>query len=436
MSLNDSFLVLLQSLGPVMTAPTFRNFCVIVTGWIFAGRHTITQMLLAADAVGGKHHFSTYHRLFAAARWSRDHLGLAVFDLLRPWLGETIFVAVDDTLARKRGVKMFGTGMHHDPLLSSRSKTITNWGHSWVVLGVIVTFPLWPGRPFCLPILFRLYLNKMRAEKERRRYRTRPELAVELLEILCRHGKSRRFHAVADSAYGGQSVLGCLPPNCDLTSRLTLKARLYGAVPPRLPGQRGAPRKRGPRLPTPNDMLNERAKRLVLSIYGREEQARVCDAEARVYAVPDRPLRVVAVEALRGGRGREAFYSTCAAATAEHILTWYARRWAIEVAFHDSKQHLGFEEPQGWTRQAVERTAPLAMILYSLIVIWFVQQGHQDYRPVNCPWYQAKPHASFRDMLVTLRRTSIRQCLVSLGLCGPGSRKVLELLETAASLAA
>ncbi len=50
-------------------------------------------------------------------------------------------LVLDDTLARKRGRKMFGCGMHHDPLLSSRSKTITNWGHNWVVLGVIVELP-------------------------------------------------------------------------------------------------------------------------------------------------------------------------------------------------------------------------------------------------------------------------------------------------------
>ena len=38
---------------------------------------------------------------------------------------------------------------------------------------------------------------------------------------------------VADSTYGGQSVLGDLPQNYDLTSRLNLDARLYEAPPPR-----------------------------------------------------------------------------------------------------------------------------------------------------------------------------------------------------------
>jgi hypothetical protein len=435
MYLVNSFCVLLQPLAVVMTAPSFENWLTVLSGWVFAPRRTVTGMIVAASAVGHKHH-SAYHRLFATACWSRDRLGLAVFDLLEPFLGKVVFLGLDDTLARKRGLKMFGTGMHYDPLLSSRGKAVTNWGHSWVVLGVILAFPLWPDRPFCLPILFRLYLNQKRAARERRVYRTRPELAVELLAMLCRHRRQRRFHVVADSAYGGRNVLAALPENCDLTSRLVLDARLHAAPPPRQPGQKGRPHKRGERLPTPAAMLDQRAQHILLNIYGRQERARVCDQEARMYAVPERPLRVVAVEALSGGRGREAFYSTCHAARAEAILTWYAWRWSLEVTFHDSKQHLGFEEPQGWTRQAVERTAPTAMLLYSLIVLWFVQHGHRDYQQTLRPWYRHKQRPSFRDMLITLRRTSIREQVSALGLSGPGSKKVIQTLENAVSLAA
>ena len=31
-------------------------------------------------------------------------------------------IALDDTLCRKRGLSTFGTGMHHDPFISSRKK--------------------------------------------------------------------------------------------------------------------------------------------------------------------------------------------------------------------------------------------------------------------------------------------------------------------------
>lgn len=435
MNLVSSFSVLLQELAIVMTGPSFQNFVVLATGWVFSSRRTVTNMLLAAGVAGERHH-SAFHRFFAEANWSLDALGLAVFRLIEPFCGEAVLVAIDDTLAHKRGLKMFGTGMHHDPLLSSRSYTVTTWGHCWVVLGVVIHFPLWPERPFCLPILFRLYLNKKRAIKERRAYRSKPELAVELLRILCKHRANRRFHALVDSAYGGQSVLGRLPINCDLTSRLRLDARLYDAPAPAQPGRKGRPRKRGPQLPTPQRMLDERARRVELCIYGRRELARLCDAVARVFALPERELRVVAVEALAGGRGREAFYSTCVDATAEQVLTWYALRWSVEVTFHDSKQHLGFEEPQGWTRRAVERTAPMAMLLYSLIVCWYCREGHAHYRPLLRPWYTSKLHESFADMLATLRRQSLRESIFAWAPRGPGSHKIIKLIEDILALAA
>jgi len=435
MFLDSSFAVLLQDLAMAMTAPSFANFNTILTGWVFAPRRTVTGMLLAAGVAGQRHH-SSFHGFFAKAKWSLDALGLAVFRIVLSACPGVVFLAIDDTLARKRGLKMFGTGMHHDPLLSSRGKAITNWSHCWVVLSVIVTFPLWPDRPFCIPILFRLYLNKQAAQKARRAYRSKPELAVELLRIVCRHRQNRRFHAIADSAYGGQSVLGCLPTNCDLTSRLRLDARLYEAPPTRQPGQKGRPRRRGEQLPTPDQMLQERARRIEIQIYGRCERARVCDATARTFALPELLLRVVAVEALRGGRGKEAFYSTCVDATAEQILIWYAMRWSIEVTFHDAKQHLGFEEPQGWTREAVERTAPVAMLLYGLIVYWYCTEGHRHYRPLPRPWYTNKSRESFADMLATLRRLSLRESISAWAPTGPGSQKIIRLLEHALALAA
>ena len=413
MELVPCFVGLLQVVAPVMTAPTYENFVTLVTGWVFAPRRTVTGMIVAAGATRTKHH-ATYHRVFAAARWSRDAMGLAVFDLITPWIDDVVYLAVDDTLARKRGLKVFGAAMQYDPLLSSRKKKIMSWGHSWVVLGVLVRFPFWPDRVFCLPILFRLHLGEKKARKHRRKYRTRPELAVEMLHLLRRRCKDRCFHLLADSSYGGVSVRANLPDHCHLTSRAVLDARLYDAPPAPKAGQKGRPRKRGQKLPTPQAMLQERCRRVSLDIYGRTEEARLADAEARMFATPDQPLRIVAVESTKGGRGQEVFYSTSYDATAEEIITWYAMRWAIEVTFHDSKQHLGFEEPQGWTRQAVERTAPVAMLLYSLIVLWFVEKGHREYKPIDRPWYASKANESFADMLATLRRMSVRKELLSI----------------------
>lgn len=178
MELVPGFEAILQPFVLAMTAPTFSNFLTIAVGWTLAGRRTVTRMILATGDSTDRH-YSSYHRVFSAVWWSLDRVGLAAFDLIAPWREGDVLLALDDTLARKRGLQMFGCGMHHDPLLSTRRKAVMNWGHSWVVLGVIAKFPFRPKHYYCLPIMFRLYLNKAQAAKHRRVYRTRPELAVE-----------------------------------------------------------------------------------------------------------------------------------------------------------------------------------------------------------------------------------------------------------------
>jgi SRSO17 transposase len=437
MTILTSFARLVQPWAQAMTAPTFENLLVILTGWILAPHRTVTRMLQAVGMAGERHH-SAFHRLFAQARWSTDRLGLLLFDLIHARIpnGESVLLVVDDTLTRKRGLKMFGTGMHYDPQLSSRNKSVTHWGHSWVVIGVVMRFPLWPDRPMCLPILFRLYLNKDKAKKHRRVYRSRPELALEMLRKLAQSRPQAHLHLLGDSAYGGQGMLNALPKNCELTSRLVVNARLHAAPPKRRAGQNGRPRVRGDKLPTPHEMLSKRCRRTTVAMYGRNQQMRIAETEARVYAAPQRPLRIVVTEALQGGRGIEAFYSTCHDATAEQVLTWYAMRWSVEVTFHDCKQHLGFAEPQGWSRRAVERTAPMALWIYSLVVLWFAHEGHQQERPLCAPWYRNREHASFADMLATLRQAHVRQQVSEWGLEGPGVEKLQQALENALALAA
>lgn len=118
MFLVSSFAFLLQDLAVTMTFRSFQNFTVLVTGWVFASRRIVTGMMMAAGVAGVRHH-AAFHRLFAAARWSLDMVGLAVFRILKVWLEEQpVLLAIDDTLAAKRGLKVFVAGMHYDPQLS------------------------------------------------------------------------------------------------------------------------------------------------------------------------------------------------------------------------------------------------------------------------------------------------------------------------------
>lgn len=275
------------------------------------------------------------------------------------------------------------------------------------MLAVIVQFPIWPKRVFSFPVLVRLYLNKKSAAKWKTPYRTPGELALQMLHLLCKSHKTRRFHAIADSAYGGQKVLLNLPVNCDLTSGLHLDARLYEAPPTEYTCRPGRPRIRGRRLPSPEQMLQGDRRRVKMNLYGRKLNQELAETTAYLYHAPDRPVKIVAVKPLQPGCRQRAFYSTCQEAKARQVLAWYAQRWSLEVTFHDTKQDLGFEDTPGWTRRAVERTAPLALLLYSLIVLWYVHYAASRNDFTRLPWNHSKQLPSFRDMLLALRRESL-----------------------------
>lgn len=95
-----------------------------------------------------------------------------------PLLGGRVLLGVDDTPARTRGPKVFGVGMHHDPLPSTRRTSVKDWGHCRVILVVILKPPFCGDRRFCLPILSRLYVPKTTAREKGLPYHTKPELAV------------------------------------------------------------------------------------------------------------------------------------------------------------------------------------------------------------------------------------------------------------------
>ena len=117
------------------------------------------------------------------------------------------------------------------------------------------------------------------------------------------------------------------------------------------------------------------------------------------------------------------------------LTSEFARR-AIEVAIHEAKRHLGFEEPQGWTRRAVERTAPTAMLLYGLVAVWFLREGHQAVSFPRRLWYRQKRDPSFADMLTTLRRQCLRATFLQTPMWDRESKKIILSLVDLCSQAA
>jgi hypothetical protein len=410
-----SFVQLLQAFVPCFTAPSFPTFATLMAGWSLAtGRHTVTGVVRAANAVEWKH-IRTFHRFFSEGRWLPDDLGLILVRLvvercLKP--GDPIVVPIDDTLGRHTGKKIAGASMHRDPLLSTGKRPFFHWGHLWVVMSIAV--PAF-GKTWALPVLFRLHRGKKRCKAEKRPYRKCPELAAELLKILAEAFPDRCIIVVGDSAYTNSSIMRGRPKNVTVVGRSRLDAALYALPPASRRGQMGRPRLRGARLPSPEKQVaNARWKRVEVTVYGRTVQVRVVVIDALWYVAAHSDLvRLIVVRDFPGHERDDVFVSTDPTMGAKVIIETFAKRWSLEHTFHECKGKLGFEDPQNRTDRAVERTAPMALWLHTLIVLWYLATGQHSRaaRQPAMPWYEKKT-PTFSDMLATLRRASWAQRLL------------------------
>jgi len=64
--------------------------------------------------------------------------------------GSGITIAVDDTLFKRSGKKVFGATWPHDG--AAKGLKPIGFGNCWVVAGIVVELPFL-SRPMCLPVL-------------------------------------------------------------------------------------------------------------------------------------------------------------------------------------------------------------------------------------------------------------------------------------------
>ena len=452
MNLTSTMDASIQQFASCFTKPTFQTFRVIVAGWLLGcGRRTVTHVLLMGGGLKIKT-FSCYHRFFSRARWTIDSMGRVIVAMVLKFIPKDapIVAAVDDTLNRKTGKRIWAAGMHHDPILSTGKRCVFSFGHNWVVLSIQLRFAFAPDKVWSLPILMRLYRRKQkqcqpgRPRGERKaigqakpgEHRTRPQFASEMIALLASWLPDRTIHVVGDSAYAGKSISRNLPDRTHLTSRMVMNAALYEQPSKRRKGERGAPRKKGKRLPSPVELAKSRKVRWTKSratLYGRRVRVWYKSCTALWYnSAGRRLLRIVVVRDPSGRRKDDCFFSTDLSLSAKAILELFAQRWPLEVAFYNAKQFLGLEDPQNRTPQAVRRTAPMALYLHTLVILWFAKHGRfnaEAYRRAH-PWYTRKRTPSFADMLAYLKTASVRESISRYpGQKPPSLKKLLPLFQ-------
>ncbi len=245
-------------------------------------------------------------------------------------LGEELPLLLDDTLLHKTGRKVAGAGQYHDAVRSTKARTVTAWGLNVVVLALHVT-PPWGGEPWAVPINVRIH-PKGEA--------TLLDLAEAMIREVSEWPPQYQFALSADGAYAALARRHL--PRTTVYSRMRRDAALFAAPPARQKGQRGRPRKRGERLPSPTQWADTLPP-ILLAIRDRH---RPRQDPAAVRVLPDR-LVVQNVSGcssshgvVRDPAGREPddfFFTTDTTATTVAVLEHYGGRWTIEETFRATK---------------------------------------------------------------------------------------------------
>ena len=86
------------------------------------------------------------------------------------------------------------------------------------------------------------------------------------------------------------------------------------------------------------------------------------------------------------------------------MLTWFVRRWTMEVTFEEARAHLGMETQRQWNARAIARTTPALLSLYSIITLTAHQLIHKGATCVRSTAWYPKTRPTFSDAMALVRR--------------------------------
>src|SRR5215210_7400980 len=91
------------------------------------------------------------------------------------------------------------------------------------------------------------------------------------------------------------------------------------------------------------------------------------------------------------------------------ILRWFTQRWQLEVTFREVRDHLGVETQRQWSNQAIARTTPCLLALFSVVTLLANRLSrHARLRVSAAAWY-SKQRPTFADTLAAVRRQIWRE---------------------------
>ncbi len=426
------FEALVLAFAPLFTQPTLGNARQLLIGALLSpGRRTVTAALRISGQETQRT-FQNYHRVLSRARWSVLQASRILL-----WLLITVFVTrgpivigLDETIERRWGKKIGKRGIYRDPVRSSRGHFVKASGLRWISVMLLVRIPF-ADRVWALPFLTALAPSERYAEQHGIRHKSITDWGRQLAKQVRRWVAERRIILVADSTYATYDFLDSVREFVTVITQVRMDSAHYAPAPPRVPGKPGRPRIKGERLPSLHQRLHDPAtpwQRIHLRAwYGRTRKAVEITSFTAVWYKGGKPPvtgRFVLVRDPDGKLEPRAFLCTDPSLRPVRILSYFVRRWQMEVTFAEVRRHLGVETQRQWSRLAIERTTPVLLGLFSIVAI-LAQELHRTARltPRQAAWY-AKTALTFSDAIAAVRRQLWAQEVISSSASDPESATI------------
>jgi hypothetical protein len=406
---NDALPVLVLFQAAFSSSVFARAQLLAVAAILTTGRRTVSNLLRTVGClVDGAP--SSYHRVLSESHFSGLHLSylLLAFLLQRFYPSATILLVGDDTVTEHPGKHVYGKGRHRDAVRSSHTYTAFRWGHKWVTLAILVHFPF-TRRPWALPVLSALYRSPQDNKKRSWPHKTPAQLMQLLLRIVLRWFPDRQFSFAGDAGFGSHEMAQSTQRHqgrLSLVSKFPANANLYAPPPPY--SGKGRPPKKGKKMPSPNQVVADGAKRTCLNVswYGGTRRDVEVVSEVGWWFKSGMGLvcvRWVYVHDLSGTHRDDYLYSTDVNLSTEQIIERYTQRWNIETTFEEMRSYLGLETTQGYCQKTVQRAEPMLFGLYTVIALLYEQLPEAMQEQGQVQW-EGKQTVTFSDAISSVRR--------------------------------
>jgi hypothetical protein len=367
------------------------------------------------------HHYdwSAHYRLYSRKRFDENKAFGIIRSHVESFLPpeKPLIVAMDDTLLRKSGRKIYGTKYFRDPLSPPFHTNLVR-GLRYVQFSAAIAEA--NGTARMIPIGLKhaplpAKPDKKASKEEVQKYDKQRQKASlnrvaynhlkSLREGMDQEGQKRRLITVFDNRFTNSVILKNPPQNTVFIGRLRKDCVLFHAPDRRK--KLGRKPTYGSRAPTPKELLKNESIPFKVVTLTHRGQSHVFQVKQMTHLVMRMDggaskVQVIAIKAVgyrlrKGSRllYREPAFLVCTDKdmSLEEVIQAYLWRWDIEVNFRDEKTLLGVGQAQVRTAESNQLAPSLAVAAYALLLLagQKVYGGGTQALHINSPkWYNKK----------------------------------------------